>query len=181
MGTLSGILFFIAFLPYIWSVLNGGADPSPVSWSIWATIDTLTYFAMKKEGAQLGQITGAVAGAWVVTFLALWFGKTTMGAIEWVSVFGALVGILLWKTTGSAVLAIVSSQIAILIGAIPTFVRVYHNPALEDPVAWLIWLLSCICALMAIKKWDIANALQPITFTIVEGTVVVLIVFVPMF
>lgn len=181
MNTLSGILFFIAFLPYIWAIVNGQATPSPVSWSIWAVVDTLTFFAMKKEKAQLGQITGALLGAWTVTFLALSFGKPTMGAIEWVSVLGALTGIILWKSTGNAVLAIVSSQIALFLGAIPTFVSTYRNPAQEDPLAWSIWFASCICALLAVKKWDVANALQPITFTVIEGTVLALIVIVPLF
>ena len=178
-NALAGILFFAAFAPYVWAILHGQTQPSPVSWLIWASVDTLAYLAMKKEEARTGQLTGAVLGAWLITGLAVYYGEVSMGMIEWVSIVGATAGILLWQKTGNAVLAIVCSQAAIMIGALPTFASAYANPALENPVAWSIWLLSCVCALFAIKKWDLANALQPLTFTAVETIMVILVVIRP--
>lgn len=179
MNTISGILFFVAFLPYVWAIVHGQTVPSPVSWVIWASVDTLALLAMKKEKATRGQLTGAVAGAWIITILAVIFGQPTMGSIEWVSVAGAIIGIVLWKTTGHAVLAIVCAQVAIFIGAIPTFARAYTNPSLEDPLAWSIWFISCVCALFAIKKWNLANALQPLTFMVVQTVMFILVVIRP--
>jgi len=147
--------------------------------SSWAIIDTLALLAMIKEKAAIGQLTGAVIGAWVIAALALVFGKLTMGSIEWVSIAGAVIGVILWQKTGNAVLAIICSQIALFAGAIPTFVGAYHNPAQEDPIAWSIWFVSCICALFAIRKWNLVNALQPLTFTVIETTMVVLVVIRP--
>jgi len=152
-NTLSGLLFFVAFLPYIWAIVNIQTVPSPVSWAIWAGVDTLVLFAMKKEKAPIGQITGAVTGAWIVTALALVFGKPTMGSIEWVSIVGAILGIILWKKTGNAVMAIVCCASATFVGAFPTFANGYINPSQENPVAWSIWFVGCICALFAVKKW----------------------------
>ena len=179
MNTISGVLFFIAFLPYIWTIVNGQTMPSPVSWVVWASVDTLVLIAMKKEKAMSGQLTGAVVGAWIITILALMFGKLTMGSIEWVSIAGAVTGIVLWQRTGNAVLAIICSQVALLVGAIPTFVRAYANPSQEDPIAWSIWFASCVCALLAIKKWNLANTLQPLTFTAIETVMVILVVIRP--
>jgi hypothetical protein len=178
-NAVSGVLFFIAFLPYIWAIVNGQTVPSPVSWAIWASVDTLALIAMKKEKATSGQLTGAVAGAWIITILALVFGKPTMGSVEWVSIAGAVTGIILWQRTGNAVLAIVCAQASVFIGAIPTFVGAYTNPSQEDPIAWSIWFVSCICALSAIKKWNLANTLQPLTFTTIETVMVILVVIRP--
>jgi hypothetical protein len=177
-NTFSGVLFVAAFLPYIWAILDHQTTPSPVSWAIWASVDTLALLAMKKEKALNGTIIGAVIGAWVITVLALLFGKPTMGSIEWVSVAGAALGIFLWKMPGgNPILAIVCSQAATFIAALPTFVAAYHHP--EDPIAWSIWLASCICALFAIRRWNLANALQPITFTVIEAIMVILVVIRP--
>ncbi|MDO8569714.1 MAG: hypothetical protein Q7R89_03010 [bacterium] len=176
MNTISGILFFVAFLPYVWAIVNQETVPSPVSWAIWASVDTLALVAMKKEKASIGQITGAVAGAWIVTALAIVFGKPTMGSIEWVSIVGAIAGIVLWQRTGNAVLAIVCSQLAVFVGAFPTFANGYTNPSQENPIAWTIWFVSCICALFAIKKWNLAEALQPLTFMAIETAMVALVV-----
>lgn len=179
MNTLSGVLFFIAFLPYIWAIVNHQTVPSPVSWAIWASVDTLALLAMRKEKAPVGQLTGAVLGAWSVTVLALIFGKPTMGSIEWVSITGATAGVVLWQKTGNAVTAIVCAQLAVFIGAFPTFTNGYNNPSQENPLAWSIWFVSCVCALFAIKKWNLAEALQPLTFTTIETTMVVLVVIRP--
>jgi hypothetical protein len=179
MNALSGILFFAAFLPYIWAIIHHQTVPSPVSWGIWASVDTLSLLAMKKEKATSGQLTGAVAGAWIITILAIIFGKPTMGSIEWISIIIAAIGILLWRTTGHALLALICAQIATLAGGIPTIVDGYLRPAQEDPIAWSIWFLSCIFALFAIKKWNLANALQPLVFTTIETAMVILVVIRP--
>ena len=180
MSTLSGILFFLAFLPYAWATIHGETVPSPVSWAIWESVDTLSLLAMRKEKAKLGQISGAVAGAWGITALAFFYGQPTMGSTEWVSIAGAVIGVALWKKTGNAVLAIVSCQVAVFAGAFPTFANGYYRPAQEDPLSWCIWFASCVCALLALKKWDLANALQPLTFTVIETVMVLLVVVRPL-
>lgn len=180
MNITAGVLFFFAFIPYIIAILNGETAPSPVTWAIWACVDTLALVAMLKEKAQSGQLIGAVAGAWVITVLAIIYGEPTMGSIEWVSVAGAITGIVLWQRTGHAVFAIICAQLATFIGALPTFANAYADYSIEDPVAWSLWFLSCIFALFAVKKWDVSNALQPITFTIIETVMVLLVVVRPL-
>ena len=179
MNTAAFVLFLVAFLPYVWAIISGSADPSPISWGIWASVDTLALLAMRKKQAPIGQISGAVIGASIVTILALIYGTPTMGSIEWVSVIGAVVGIVLWQVSGNATLAIISSQIATFIGAFPTFAHGYNNPAKEDPVAWTIWLVSCVCALLAVRKWNLEEALQPLNFTAIEAIMVTLVVIIP--
>ena len=186
MNALSGILFFIAFLPYAWAIIHHQTIPSPVSWAIWASVDTFSLMAIKKaakekgEKVATGQLTGAIAGAWIITALALVFGKSTMGAVEWITIAVAAIGILLWKTTGHAILALVCAQIATLAGGIPTIVDGYRNPAQENPVAWTIWWLSCIFALIAIKNWrKLEDVLQPLIFTAIETAMLVFVVIRP--
>lgn len=180
MNTAAGVLAILGGLPYIWAIVNHQTVPSPVTWAIWASVDTLALLAMKKKKALNSQIIGAVVCAWITFGLAIFFGKPTMGSIEWVSIAGAAAGVILWQIKGDAIYGVICSQIAVFLGAIPTFIGAYHNPAQEDPVAWSIWLASCICALFAVKKWDLANALQPINFTVIEIVMVCLIIIRPL-
>ncbi|MES2213223.1 MAG: hypothetical protein V4473_00100 [Patescibacteria group bacterium] len=181
----SFILFLVSFVPYIWAiVVTGHGKPSPVSWIIWASVDTLTLLALlraKKKGRDipLGQIKGAVTGAWIIAILAIIYGKPNIGAIEWVTFVIALSGIILWTATENETYGLICSQIALFVAAFPTFAKGYTEPASEDPLAWSICLASCICALLAIREWKLATALQPITFTIVEATMVILVVIRP--
>lgn len=181
MERLSGFLFFLGFFPYAWAIFKGETVPSPVSWAIWASTDTLALVAMISKKKQTGQLIGAVAGAWIITALAVLYGSPTMGSVEWVSIIGASVGILLWQVTGDALFAIICSQAAVFVGAFPTFVNAYHNPGQEDPLSWSIWTASCVCQLLAIKEWSVANALQPLNFTVIEVTMVTLVIIRPLF
>ena len=180
MNALSGILFFIAFLPYIWAIISGNIQPSPVTWVIWSTVDTLALLAMRKEKAKTGQLTGAVIGAWVITTLAIIYGKLGIQLVDYIAIAGTLAGIGLWKIKGG-VYAIVCAQAVVFIGSFPTFFNAYANPAQEDAVAWSIWTVSCLCALCTIKKWNLVNTLQPLTFTTIEITMIFLVVIRPLF
>lgn len=175
MNTAASILSVVGCLPYIWAIVNHQTVPSPVSWVIWASVDVLALVAMWKKKALNGQIVGAVVAAGLTACFALFFGKPTVGLIEWISIAIALASVILWQVKSDAIYGIVGSQVAIAAGAIPTIVGAYHNPTHENPIAWLIWLSSCICVLFAIKKWDLANALQPLTFT-VNNTIMVFLV-----
>jgi drug/metabolite transporter (DMT)-like permease len=140
----------------------------------------MALLAMKKEKALNGQIISATVGNWVVAVLALFFGKPTMGFIEWVSIASTVAGVVLWQRTGNAILAIICSQVAVFAGAIPTLVGAYREPNQEDPLAWSIWFISCICVLFAVRKWNLANASQPITATFINGTMAFLVVIRPL-
>lgn len=180
MNTLSGILFFVAFLPYIITIVGGQTIPSPLSWAIWASVDTLALVAMMKKKVAVGQLIGAVSGAWIVTVLAILYGKPEMRLMEWIAIAGAVVGIALWKIYGDSIFGIVCSQIAVFVGAFPTFMGAYANPKQEDALSWCIWTASCFCALFAVKKWTVADALQPVTFATIETVMVLLVVVRPM-
>ncbi len=178
---LSGVLFLGAFLPYIIAILHHETTPSVVTWTIFAVVDSLAVTAMKKEGTLNFQIIGGTIGAWIIAILAFMYGDLSMGLAEVGSAIGALTGIILWKRPGgSATLAIIWSQIALFVGAIPMFKHAYLARAEEDPIAWAIWFVSCALALVAIKKWDIANALQPMTFMLNATIMFALVILRPL-
>lgn len=178
-SVLAGVTFFLAFVPYIWAILFNGVTPSPITWSIWAGVDLLAYKAMARSNADTGQIKGALAGAGTVLALSLLHGQVSFGIWDLVSAGVAAVGLYQWRKGGNV--ALVWSQIALLVGSIPEFMIGWNTPTQEDPVAWSIWLLSCVFALLAVPKWDLENALQPITFTVIETVMVILVVILPMF
>lgn len=180
LNVISGLLFFAAFAPYFLAIVRHETAPSPVTWFIWAGVDTLAFLAIRKEKAAAGVITGAMTGAWMVFLLSVFYGNSTMGIIEWVSLGGAATGIALWKITNDAVMAIVCSQVTVVIGAIPTVMAAYENPDQEDPFAWCAWTASCVIGLFTVKKWNLANALQPVNFTLINGTMAFLVVVRPL-
>lgn len=179
---LSGALFFIGFLPYAYSVLRKGAKPSKASWTIWASLDSITLTGMYFKQALNGQIIGAVAGAWGIVVLALKYGVPGWTKLDKRCLAGAVFGIVLWQAFDDPTLAILTSNSVVFLGSFPTFKSAWVDPDQEDRIAWTIWWVSCICALVAIPGLTLEelahpwvflvshpdDAVQPITFFLIE-------------
>lgn len=177
--TLAGLLMMAGFVPYIWAILRKEAKPAKASWVIWATLDTITLAGMIAKGSVNGQLIGAIIGAYITVGLALKFGKPGWTRLDRACLGGAVLGIALWAITANPVAGIATSCGVIFLGSIPTFVSAWEDPTRENTLAWTLYWLSCVCALAAIPAWTLADALQPITFTAVETTMMVILLVRP--
>jgi hypothetical protein len=180
----AGILFFIGFIPYGWAIWRDrnkadGVKPSKTSWIIWILLDFITLAGMAFRDAVNGQIIGTVIGGVVILVLALLYGTRGWTRLDKFSLTGAGVGLGLWLLFNSPELGILMSAAVALIGSVPTWVSAIKDPSREDKLAWTLFFFSCICALIAVPRWDtLADTVQPITFTIIE-TVMVIILYAP--
>lgn len=178
-GVVSGVLFFAAFVPYIRAIMRRETKPSKASWIIWATLDTTTFAGMWAVGALNGQILGAIAGAWTVVALTFKFGTPGWSKLDKFCLAGAALGIALWVAFSDPVLAIVTNMTVLVIGAIPTFASAWRDPSRENRAAWTTYWVSCVCAVIAIPHWTLADAAQPLAFTAIETTMMYVLYFRP--
>lgn len=174
---IAGVLFIIGFVPYIRAIVRKETKPTTASWLIWATLDTITLAGMFFKNAVNGQIIGAVLGAWVVVVLALIYGTRGWTKLDKYCLGGAVLGIVLWLVFDNPVFGIVISNVVVFLGAIPTFKSAWGDPSREDKVAWTIYWLSCVVAVLAIPAWTLADATQPVTFFVIE-TIMMYIVYI---
>jgi hypothetical protein len=203
--TLAFLLIIIAFYPYIkavWKDRNipagtpGKTEPSKTSWIIWAALDIITAYGMYVKGSINGQISAAVIGGCTVAVLAMKFGTSNWTKLDKGCLGGAVLGIVLWKVFGDATPGIVTCQIVLFVGSIPTFVSVWKDPGRENKVAWIIFWLSCVSALIAIPGLTLDVMLneptqfflahlnhtaQPVTFFIIETIVTSTLFIRPLF
>lgn len=166
---IAGMTFVLGFVPYIRAILRKETKPAKASWIIWATLDTITIAGMYAENSINGQIVGAVSGAWIVVILALKYGVPGWTRLDKFCLAGAVLGIILWKTFSSPVLGIVTSLSVVFLGSIPTFVSAWKDPSREDKLAWTIFWISCVFAVLAIPAFTWADASQPIVFFTIES------------
>mgnify|MGYP000132529445 FL=1 len=177
LSILAGLLFVAAFVPYIRAILRKETKPAKASWIIWANLDTITLAGMFFKGTVNGQILGAVLGAWVVAALALKYGTPGWTKLDKFCLGGAVLGIVLWQVFSDPVFGIVTSLSVVFLGSIPTFTSAWKDPSRENKLAWTIFWVSCVCAVIAIPHWTLADAAQPITFFAIE-TIMMYILFV---
>ncbi|MBI4434842.1 hypothetical protein HY635_03470 [Candidatus Uhrbacteria bacterium] len=178
-SVLAGAFMIAGFVPYIWKILRKGAKPAKASWVIWTTLDTITIAGMFTEGTVNGQIIGTIIGAYVTVGLALKFGQPGWTRLDKGCLCGAVLGIVAWAITANPVAAIATSCSVIFLGSIPTFVSAWEDPSRESTLAWTLYWLGCMFALAAIPHWTLADALQPITFTVIETTALVILLVRP--
>lgn len=179
LSAIAGIVFLFGYIPYIRAIwktrmqplgTRGKAEPAKASWVIWTTLDSINCAAMYAANVLNGQIIGAIMGAMIVVVLALRFGKPGWSALDRLCLAGAAIGIGLWQAFQNPVLGIVTSNLVVAIGSVPTFVSAWHDPSREDKAAWTLYWISCLFAVAAIPHWTLADATQPLTFLAVETT-----------
>jgi len=176
-SVIAGLLFIGAFIPYILAILRdkhlppgaeGKTEPSKVTWIIWASLDSIVLVGMYFKETINGQIIGAVLGAWIVVIFAVRYGESKWSKLDKWCLGGAVLGIFLWKIFKEATFGIMISLGVIFIGFIPTLKSAWKDPGREDKLAWTIFWTSCVYAVLAIPKWTLADAAQPITFFVIE-------------
>ncbi|MEK7511465.1 MAG: hypothetical protein AAB575_00400 [Patescibacteria group bacterium] len=189
-SAIAGLLYLVAFSLYILAVLRdrhlpagtpGKIEPSKATWIIWASLDTITISGMYVEGTVNGQILGAVAGAWIVVVFALKYGTPGWTLLDKLCLSGAVVGIVFWNVFDSPILGVIISLSVVFLGSIPTYVSAWKDPGRENKLAWVIFTISCVCALIAVPQWTLADASQPITFFAVEAVMMYILFVRPCF
>lgn len=185
LSVVAGVLFFVGFIPYILAIIGRNiwfekikpTKPAKASWIIWGSLDFITFAGMYTAHTINGQITGAVIGVIVVIAFALKYGTPGWTSLDKFCLSGAVLGILLWETFSSPELGIMTSCVVAFIGSIPTFVSAWKDPSHEDRLAWTIFWISCVCAVIAIPRWTIADAAQPIMFFSIESMMMFVLYF----
>lgn len=170
LSLLSGLLFIIAFVPYIRAILRKETKPAKASWIIWASLDYIVLAGMFAEHAVNGQILGATIGASVVTGLTLKYGGPGWTRLDKLCLGGAVLSISLWGVFHNPLFGVVTACVVEFLGSVPTYVAEWKNPGHENKLAWTLFWASCVPAVIAIPHWTVANVAQPFTFLVTEST-----------
>jgi hypothetical protein len=165
---ISSVLTVVAVLPYILDIIRGKTKPRLVTWFTWGLLSVITSAAAYSDGQYPAGIltTFGAAGCFAVVVLGWHHGNRKFERLDIVCQIGALAGIGLWLTFDSPALAIITTTIVDLIGAIPTIVHSWHQPHEET---WITYFLSGTAALLTVfaaDNWQITSLLAPAYFFI---------------
>lgn len=166
LSVLAGLLYIVGFIPYIRSILRKETKPAKASWIIWASIDSTVFAGMYAEKAVNGQIVAVVIGVWIIAVLALKYGIPGWTRIDKFCLGGAVLDIILWRIFENPILGIIIGLSLGSLGSIPTFTAAWSDPSRENRLAWTIYSISCVPAVISIPHWTLADAAQPINFLV---------------
>lgn len=193
LGASSIALGVLAYGIYIRkTVREGGIEPHPFSWLLWAVVTAVAYFVQKGNGGS--------AGSWVTGFTAvvcLMIGLLTLFKNEWkfsrfdwfCIVAGIFVaGIYLtghyiagfqfggyYFAIGSPVWSAVGATIADVVGYGPTLKKGWTEPHKDNATAFAFNSAKFLVALFALESYSIATWLYPLTIGVANAGVSVML------
>lgn len=156
-------LALLAYIPYLANLLKGRTMPHAFSWLVWAIISGVVFWAQFTGGAGIASFAvGITTGICVLIFFwALAKGDRKYSALDWVSLAGALLAIVLWiilkDPTASVILAVVIDTMAF----IPTFTKAYRKPHEETILTFSLSGVKFFLVLISLEAVTLITALYP--------------------
>lgn len=146
---------------YVISTLRGKAKPNRVTWALWALAPLIAFSAQIDEGVGIRSLMTFMVGFGpLLVFVASFVNRKAYWKITKLDVACGIVSILalvLWKITGTGIIAIVFSIAADLMAGVPTIIKSYKEPETEHPTVFLLGGISAIITLLTIEHWTFAS------------------------
>lgn len=179
--TLSAVaitLTFIAFIPYIRSILRGEVKPHVFSWVIWGATTLIVFFAQINDNGGAGAWPTGISSliTLYVAYLAFKLrADISIAKADWWFFYGALSSLPLWYFTADPLWAVVILTLVDLAGLAPTLRKAYEYPHEEQPLFFALIALRNSIAISALEHYSTTTLLFPAAIAINCLILVVLI------
>jgi hypothetical protein len=167
-GYISALLVIISYLPYVLDIIKKKTKPHSYTWLIWSITQTIAIFGiLQGHGggpATYPLIIGSIL-CFAVFILSIFFGTKDITVLDSIVLFLALGAIFIWLKLNSLIFAVILVSIIDFLGYIPSFRKSYNNPWTETISAWIGFILSGCCGLLALNKINLLTSVYIITIT----------------
>jgi len=176
LGSLAVGVSFAGYIPYLRDVFLRKTKPHSFSWLAWGIIEFIVFFAQLAKGGGSGAwITGSSAGVCLfIAGIAFFRGDTQINKLDYASLGGSLLGIVLWRLTSNPLLAVIFVSIADFLAFIPTFRKSYHHPEQETVTEYASSVLKWVLGLLALRSFNLTTWLFPVSVMLTNGSFVIM-------
>ncbi len=178
MKSFIGVLPLIIALPsyahYVHSVYKRKTIPHMYSWLIWAVLAGISYVAQVNAQAGPGAWnTGFTAVVCFVVFvLATKYGERRLSRLDVSLLIMALVAVVALLLIENAVLAVLLTTVAALIGFTLTIEKAYRQPSGEDQITFSLNSLRNLISLFALNSISFVTFFYPFCMMLANFSVV---------
>lgn len=175
------IIGFLGGLSYLIDTLKGKAKPNKVTWFVWSIAPLIAFFAIVNQGVGVQSLLTFMVGfSPLMIFLASFINKKAYWKISQSDLICggvAIIGLVLWKITGTGNLAIFFSIIADGLAALPTVIKSYREPETENANIYLGSGLAALITLLTIQIWKFEQYAFPAYIFIICAIIYIFIKF----
>lgn len=155
-GSITVILAFISYIPYIKDTLSGKTKPHAFSWLIWFMLTTIGFSIQIANGAGPGAwfngVMIVVSG--VIMVLGFMKGRKEIVFADWISLFLAIIAIYYWLVAKDETLSLILVISADALGLVPTLRKSFVHPHSETLATYAINAFRITLAVFAIEKFS---------------------------
>ncbi|MES9976951.1 hypothetical protein [Candidatus Thiodiazotropha sp. LNASS1] len=155
---------FIAFFPYIHSILVGRTKPHVFSWVIWGSTTFIVFLAQLEDGGGAGAWPIGISGLITFYIALLAYRKKadiTITNMDWAFFAAAMASIPVWYFTSDPTWAVILLTGIDVIGFGPTIRKAFAHPYDEDLKFFALFALRNLLVVMALERYTIATMLFP--------------------
>lgn len=169
LSLLAILLTFIAFAPYIHSILKGKTKPHVFSWIIWGITTLIVSFAQLADKGGAGAWPTGISGATTAYIAWLAYRKhsdITITLSDWVFFIVALSSLPFWYFTSNPLWAVVILTTVDTLGFYPTARKAYHKPYEEQLLLYILTAVRNVVSIAALEHYSFTTLLFPAVMTL---------------
>ena len=163
------VLTFIAFVPYIKSILSNQIKPHVFSWAIWSVTTLVVFLAQVEDGAGVGAWSTGVSGCVTVfiAYLAYWKrADISITKSDWLFFSAAIFSLPLWYFTSDPLWTVVILTMVDVLGFGPTIRKAYSFPYSESLLFFAIFAVRDSFVIAALEHYSVTTVLFPASIVI---------------
>ncbi len=173
-------LTFIAFFPYIRSILRGEIKPHVFSWIIWGATTLVAFFAQLDDDGGVGAWPIGISGVITLFIALLAYIKKSDIAItktDWLFFITAMSSLPFWYFTSDPLWAVIILTAVDVFGFGPTIRKTYIDPYSESQLFFALFVIRNIIASIALENYSLTTLLFPVVIAIACGILMLMIAY----
>lgn len=167
-GVIASVISIISYIPYIKDIFVGKTKPHVFTWFLGGLISAIAYFEQVYAHAGAGAwVTGVSALLALFIFvLSIKKGHKNIVLIDWISLWGALLAIILWLIVKELLLSIILITFIDNISFVPTYRKSIHHPFEETISTYLLSGIKYFLGIVALESFNFISLLYPVSLVL---------------
>jgi|SRR5581483_337142 len=176
-GLISGLFAVLEFIPYIRDILKLRARPQRATFLIWGMLGSIAFFSQLSKGASYSLFLPGfeTLGTIFIFLLTIKYGVGGFSKRDYVTLFIAIVGLIIWYFTKEAAVALYITILVDMAGNYLTIHKTYLDPKSETNMFWILAALSGFFAALAVGSFNVILLSYPVYIVFANLAVVVAI------
>jgi hypothetical protein len=172
------VITFLAFFPYIRSIINNSIKPHVFSWVIWGSTTFIVFLAQLKDHGGVGAWPIGFSASITILIAFLAFAKradVNITATDWLFFIAAMSSLPIWYFSSEPLWAVVMLTTVDVLGFGPTIRKAYEHPYSESLLFFFLFTIRNFCVILALEHYSLTTVLFPAAIMVASLSLLIMV------